>query len=121
MRIRPRLVARRGNSFLKPWYGFIPFLLFNQVSPDIVVRIAEIWIYFNRLQAFGDGAIVVAEERVRPTAERVSFGGREGFNGAGVELDGLLVLTLHLQRVRFLKVICRNLARIIFGHKRPND
>jgi hypothetical protein len=62
MRIRARFVSWRDHSLLKPRYSFIPFLLFNQVSPDIVIRIAEIRINFDRLQAFGDGALVIAEE-----------------------------------------------------------
>src|SRR5580704_2830712 len=117
MRITARFVARRKHGLLKPGNRFIPFLLFNQVSPDIVVRVAEIWIKLDRLQAFGDGAFVVPEERICPTAEGVGLGGRERLNGTAVEFDGLLVLALHLKFVGFLKVVSCNLARIVFGHK----
>ncbi len=38
-----------------------------------------------------------------------------------VELNGLLVLALHLQFVGFLKVISRGLPGIVVGHKGPKD
>src|ERR1700678_1739112 len=117
MRIKTRFAARRDHRLLKPRDRFVPFLLFNQVSPDIVVGIAEFWIKLDRLQTLGDGAVVVAEERICPAAKRVGLGGCEGLDGTAVELDGLLVLTLHLQFVGFLKVLSRSLARIVFGHK----
>src|SRR5580693_7981503 len=118
MRIWTRLIARREHGFLKPGDSFIPFLLFNQVSPDIVVRIAKLWIKLDRLQAFSDGALVVAKERICPTAEGVGLSGREHLNGTAVEFDGLVVLALHLKFVGFLKVVSRGLAGIIVGHKR---
>ncbi len=96
MRIRTRLVAGSDHGFLKPGDGFIPFLLFNQVSPDIVVRITELRIQLDRLQALGDGAVVIAEERIRPAAEGVGLCGRIGLDGTAIEIDGLLVLALHL-------------------------
>jgi hypothetical protein len=121
MRIAARLVAWRDRGFLKPGNGLVPFLLFNQVGPDIVVRVSKLRIQFDRPQAFGDGAVVVAEERVRPPAEGVGLGGREGLDGTAVELDGLLVLALHLQLVSFLKIFSGGLARIVVGHNGPND
>src|SRR5579863_1477206 len=117
MRIRTRLIARRKHGFLKPRDGFVPFLLFNQVSPDIVVWIAKLRIKLDRLQAFGDGALVVPKERICPAAESVGLSGRERFYGTAVELNGLLVLALHLEFVRFLKIISRSLAGIVVGHK----
>src|ERR1700730_15415778 len=96
MWVRTSLVARRDHRFLKPGNSFVPFFLFNQVSPDIVVRVTELGIQLDRLQALSDGPVVVAEERVRPTAERVSLGSGEGLDGTTVKLDGLLVLALHL-------------------------
>ncbi len=77
MGIRTRFVARGKHGLLKPRDRFIPFLLFNQVSPDIVVRIAKLRIKLDRLQALGDGAFVVAEERICPAAKSVGFGSRE--------------------------------------------
>src|SRR5271167_3990709 len=105
MRIATRLVARREHGFLKPGDGFIPFLLFNQVSPDIVVRIAELRIELDRLLTFADGTLVVAEKRVRPATKSIGLCGGKQLDGTAVELDGLLVLALHLQFVCFLKVI----------------
>src|SRR5271166_3424950 len=99
MRIRPSIVSRGYDGFLKPGNGLIPFLLFNQVSPDIVVRIAKIRINFDGLQAFGDGAIVVAEEGVRPAAKGVCLRGGVGLDRASVELDGPLIVALHLKLV----------------------
>src|SRR5580658_8340318 len=104
MGIRTRLITWRKHGFLKPGDSFIPFLLFNQVSPDIVVRIAKLRIKLDRLQAFGDGAFVVAKARICPAAKSVGLGSRERFDRSAVELNGLLVLALHLQFVGFLKV-----------------
>ena len=84
MGIAARLIPWRHHGLLKPGNGFIPFLLFNQVSPDIVVRVPEFRIQLDCLQAFGDGAVVIAEERVCPAAEGVGLGGRERIDGTAV-------------------------------------
>jgi len=54
------IVGRGADGLLEPGDGFLPLLLLDQVSPDIVVRIPEIGVDLDRLQAFCDGALVVA-------------------------------------------------------------
>src|ERR1700757_1073045 len=96
MWIHPRFVSFRDHGLFEPGYGLAPFLLFDQISPDIVVRIAEIGVHANGLQALLDGAFIVAQKRVGPSAEGIGLGGREQFDGARIEFDGLLVFARHL-------------------------
>src|SRR5258708_38971124 len=74
-------VALCHDGFLEPRNGVVPLLLLDQISPDIVVRVSEIGIYLYGLQTFGDGAVVVAKERISPAAEGVGLGHGESIDG----------------------------------------
>ena len=112
------LIARGHHGFLEPGNRVVPFPLFNQISPDIVVRIAEVGIYLDGFQTFGDGAVVIAEQGVGPAAEGVRLSGREGGDRTSVEFDGWLDGTCPLQLVGLLEVLGGGLATIGVGHER---
>src|SRR4029077_19734091 len=111
-------VAFGKHGFFKPGDGVVPFLLFDQIGADIVVRIAELGVESDGLMAVLDGAVVVGQEGIGPAAEGVGLGGREGGNGAGVEFDGLLVVATRLQFVGAAEEFGGVFARIGFGHDR---
>src|ERR1700730_3734146 len=117
MGIAAGFVALRHDGFLEPRNGVVPLFLLDQIGPDIVVRVSEIGIYLYGLQTLGDGAIVIAEERISPAAESVGLGRGESIDGMGVEIDCLAVLAGHLLLVAFLKVLSGGLARISIRHK----
>ena len=112
MGVAARFIPLGLHGLFEPWNGFIPFSLFNQVSPDIVVGIAKLRINLNGFVAFGDSPRVIAEEGIRPAAKRVGLGSGEGLYGLGVELDCLLVVAGHLQFVGLAKTFSGSLARI---------
>ena len=67
------LVAARFRGALEPGNRFIKAILFDQVGPDIVVRVTEIGIDLNGALAFGDGLVDPALEMVGPTEKGVRF------------------------------------------------
>jgi len=102
----------------QPGHSLIPFPLFNQVGTDIVVRIAQLWIDPDGFFTLRDGALVVAEVGVSSSAKCVGDSGGEGFDGSGVEVDGLLELTGHLQFVSAAEILSGFVTRISFWHDR---
>src|SRR5580698_3342128 len=114
--IWPGVIAWRDHGFLKPGDGLVPFFLFDQVSPDIVVRVAELRVNFDCFQTLSDGAVVIAEKRIRPAAESVSLSRRKRRNGTSVEINGLLILALHLKLVGLVEVFSGGLAGFVGGH-----
>src|SRR5262249_12272398 len=101
---------------LEPWNGVIPFLLFNQVGTDIVVRIAELRIQLDGLQALRDSTLVVAEKGIRPAAEGIRFCCWKGLNGLGVQIDGTLEISGRLLFVGLTEKLSRCFAGIRIGH-----
>ena len=113
MGIAAGVVAGRADGLFEPGDGLLPLVLLDQVSPNIVVGIAEVGINLDGLQAFRDGALVVAEEGVGPAAESVGFGRGAGFDRLRVEGDGLVVLALYLTFVGLLEILFGQLAQIV--------
>jgi hypothetical protein len=60
-------------------------------------------VHLDGLQAFGNCAVVVAEEGAGPSAKGVALGRRKSIDGTGVEVDRLPVLAGHLLFVAFLE------------------
>ena len=119
--IAASFVAFRTRSFLKPGDSLLPFSLFNQIGPDIVVRIAELGIHLDCFKTFSDGLVVIAEERICPATECVGLSGGEGLDGAGVELNSLLVFSRHLLLVGLAEIGGGSGARIGFEHSKTYD
>src|ERR1700719_3750820 len=70
MRKMARLVGARLDGALEPRNRFIKTIKFNQICADVVVRIAEFWIDFDRALALGDGFFDAALKMIRPAEKR---------------------------------------------------
>ena len=74
MRKMTRLVTPCLYCLLQPRNGLIKLAKFNQVRSDIVVRIAEVRIEFDRTLALRDGIQQLALEVIRPAEKSMRFG-----------------------------------------------
>src|ERR1700752_2549907 len=102
-----RLITRRKQRPLEPTHRAVRIALSQQVTPNIVVRIAERFVDTNRLQTFVDCFVVTVLKTVNPAEKRVRFGGRVSLDRSLVELDSLFVIVGELRLVSLIeKLIC---------------
>jgi len=102
-----------SEGLFKPRDRCVPLSLLNKVCADVVVRIAKIWVNFDRLPAISNGLRIVGLERVCPSPKCIGFGGWKGLNGVRVKLDCLLVFSLLLVLVRSAEVVDGSLPKFV--------
>ena len=73
MRKVARLVAARFRGAFQPGNRLLETAQFDQVSANVVVRIAEFRIDFDRQPAFGDGFFDAPVELIRLTQESMGL------------------------------------------------
>jgi len=115
----PRIVARRGLGFFQPGYGLVELALGDQISADIVVRIAKRRIDLDGAMAFGDRVVDSAHPLVRPSAICIGLGGRKDFDRFGVEFDRARELVVHVKAHRLVPQLERARARFRRGMRWP--
>src|SRR5580704_2702706 len=98
-----RLITARFNGAFEPWNRFIEAVQFDQIGADVVVRIAKLWIDFDRALALGDGVFDAALKMVRPAEKRIGLGGGVQFERGLIELHSPVVVTLHLRLISVLQ------------------
>src|SRR5947209_14024448 len=92
----PQIEMREGVGFitrgrkraLKPTDAVVEIAFGDQITADVVVRIAECCVHLNRAQAFVNRLVVAALKTIDPTEKGVRFGGWIDFDGAAIEFDG---------------------------------
>src|SRR5712692_10253162 len=89
----PRLIARSRLGFLQPLNRLVELSPFDEVGPDVVVRVAEGWVDSDRLLTLLDCLADATLKAVGPTAERVCLGGGVEPERFCVELDCALKVT----------------------------
>ena len=98
-----RLVTARFHSAFQPRNRFIESAQLDQIRADVVVRIAELRIDFDRALALGNGVFDAALKMIRPAEKRVSLGSGVQFERGLIELHGAIVVALHLGLVSVLE------------------
>ena len=73
-------IARRKKRSLEPANTCVQVALRYQVAADIVVRVAQRVVNFNRFEAFVYRFVVALLEAIDPAQERASLCGRVGFD-----------------------------------------
>src|ERR1043166_8656226 len=86
VRKRVRLIPRRQQRALEPTHGSVIVALRQQVTPDVVVRIAQGLVHSNRFQTLRNRIVITFLKTVNPDEEGVCLGGRKRFNRALVEV-----------------------------------
>src|SRR5262249_21122590 len=98
-----RLVAAGAAGFLEPWEGVLHPAQLEQIKTHIVIRNAEKGIDGDRAFAFADGFLNATLIVVGPAEKGVSLGSRMEVKGRLIELDGALVVALHLGLIAVLE------------------
>ncbi len=98
-----RLIAARFDGALEPWNRFIESVQLDQIGPDVVIRIAEFRVDFDGALAFSNRIFDAALKMVRPAEKCVGLGRRVKFERGLIELDGPVVVALHLGLVSVLE------------------
>jgi len=98
-----RLITARFNGALEPRYRFIKSAQLDQIRADVVVRIAKLRIDFYRALAFSNGVFDAALKMICPAEKRVGLGSGVQFERGLIELDGPVVVALHLGLVSVLQ------------------
>ncbi len=116
MGVEVATVPRGGRRLLEPRDRVIETAEFDQVRPDVVVRIPEPGVDGDRALAFLDRVVVSAHEAERPTVKRVRLAGRRESNRALVRVRGPFELPRALEDVGGLEGTARRiLARLPHG------
>jgi len=98
-----RLVALGVDGLLQPGNSLIEITLLDHVGANVVVGIAKIGINFDSALALGNGIFELALKMIGPAEKSVRLGGRVQVKGGLVELDGAIVIALHLSLIGVLK------------------
>src|SRR5262245_55264784 len=108
------LVASGLQGFLTPHNRFIQFTLLDQIGPDVIIGVPEVWVLRDGLVTLLDRMIEPPHEAVGPSEEGVGLGGGMSLNRFFVERHGFFQLTLHLAFVGLLKEL-PSLALVFFA------
>src|SRR5207247_2905455 len=95
-------ISRRRDRPLEPGDRFIEAFELDQIRPDIVVRIPERRVHFDRALALLDRGVVATHETEGPSVERVRLRGRLEPDRPVVGVGGRLQLPGTLDDVRSL-------------------
>src|SRR5437870_4391401 len=107
-------ISRRRDRPLEPGDRFIEAFELDQIRPDIVVRIPERRVHFDRALALLDRGVVATHETEGPSVERMRLRGRLEPDRPFVGVRGPLELPGTLEDVRRLeRAPSRVLARLL--------
>ena len=103
MWIKVAFISRSRHRALEPLDRSVEIALLDQVRADVVVRVAEVGINFDRAMAFFNRLVREAHEAVSPSEKRMRFGSRVSRNRLLVEIDGFIQVAAHLRFIGRLK------------------
>src|SRR5262245_8898199 len=95
-----RLVARRLLGLLEPGDCLVELALLHEVHADVVVRVTEVGIDGDRLEALGRCLLESPLKGIGPAEERVRLRGRTHGDRFLVEADRAVEIAFHLPPVR---------------------
>src|SRR5262249_28445712 len=118
VREMPGLVPWSTFRFLQPFHSVVQVALCDEISADIVVRIAESIIDFDRFMTFSDSVIDSTQHLVYPAAKSIRLRGRVDLNRLGIEFDRLCVVAAQLMLIGISAQLQCLLLSIRLAHHR---
>src|SRR5262249_2103432 len=104
MRIEITLIPPDVFAPLQPGHSASVVALLDQVSADIVIRVAEVRVNLDRPMAFVNRLVDHSHKIIGPSEEGVGFGSGKCFNRSFIERHRLIEIAAFLSLVSLLEM-----------------